>query len=206
MIRSRRSRRTVTRGVAVLWMVFLAGCRGGHSRDGADPAAAADAGAEGGQAMATAPAAPVDSGAPPDETIPQTTGDELAGRAKHLLEAIAQDDPRLATDIVFPRDGWLATRDAADPGKEWDKRVAAPFRRSIHALSRRHKDFERAQFVSIELGHSMSQERTRPHSWKKALWTVYESRITFMVDGRTRTLPIRELTGWRGAWYVTRLR
>jgi hypothetical protein len=35
---------------------------------------------------------------------------------------------------------------------------------------------------------------------------VYGSRITFVIDGRTRTLPLRELTAWRGEWYVTRLR
>ena len=52
----------------------------------------------------------------------------------------------------------------------------------------------------------MEQTRIKHRSWKKALWTVHESRITFMIDGRTRTLPVRELTGWRGAWYLTRLR
>jgi hypothetical protein len=35
---------------------------------------------------------------------------------------------------------------------------------------------------------------------------VHESRLTFVVDGHTRSLSIREMTAWRGAWYVTRLR
>lgn len=183
---------------AALLTLLALGCRG-RARDlAADGAGDAEADVA---TLATADAAP-----PPDETIPATTSDDLSTRAKHLLEAIAHDDPTLATDVVFPRDGWVATRDAADPGKDWEKHVAGPFRRAIHALSRRHADFERAQSVTLEMGRSMQQEQTRRHSWKKSLWTVHESRITFVVDGRTRTLPIRELTGWRGAWYLTRLR
>jgi hypothetical protein len=183
-----------------LALACVSGCRG-RARDGAGDRPA-DGGVDGEAALATA----VDAAPPPDESIPPTASEELSTRAKHLLEAIAHDDPGLATDIVFPRDGWVATRDAVDPGKEWEKRVAGPFRRAIHALSRRHADFERAQFVSLEMGRSMEQARLQRRSWKKALWQVRESRITFMVDGRTRTLPIRELTGWRGAWYLTRLR
>jgi hypothetical protein len=29
--------------------------------------------------------------------------------------------------------------------------------------------------------------------------------LTFVVDGRTHAMSIREMTAWRGAWYVTRL-
>jgi len=35
---------------------------------------------------------------------------------------------------------------------------------------------------------------------------VKGSRLTFLVAGHTRTLSIREMTAWRGAWYVTRFR
>jgi hypothetical protein len=146
-----------------------------------------------------------DPSAPPDDAIPPTTSEELTARSRHLLEAIAKDDAALAADILFPRDGWLATRDAADPGHEWEKRAASPFRRAVHALSRRRKDVGGAQFVSFELGHSMTQMTAQRHGWKKALWTVTGSRLTFVVDGRTHTLPIHEMTAWRGAWYVTRL-
>ena len=126
-------------------------------------------------------------------------------RAKHLLEAIAQDNVDLASDILFPRDGWTTTRDAADPGKEWEKRVARPFRKALHSLSRHHKDLDRAKFASLELGHSMTQASPKKRGWQKPLWIVTGSRLTFVVDGRTRTLPVREMTAWRGAWYVTRL-
>jgi hypothetical protein len=138
--------------------------------------------------------------------MPATSSEELTARARHLLEAIAKDDGDLAADIVFPRDAWLTTRNADDPGKDWSKRVDAPFRKSVHALFRRHEGLARAQFVSIELGSAVMQTTPRKRGWKKALWTVHGSHLTYVVDGHTRTLPIREMTAWRGAWYVSRLR
>jgi hypothetical protein len=154
---------------------------------------------EGGAADAGADAAPA------DDAIPPTSSEELSVRARHLLEAIAQNNSELASDILFPRDGWLATRDAVDPGKEWEKRVAHPFQRALRVLSHRHPDLGRAQFASLELGHSMTQATPRRHGWQKPLWIVTGSRLSFVVDGRTRTLPVREMVAWRGAWYVTRL-
>ena len=150
--------------------------------------------------------APSPDAAPPDDAIPPTTSDDLTVRSRHLLEAIAKDNADLATDILFPRDAWLATRDAADPGKDWDKRVSGPFHRSVHRLSHGREDLDRAQQVTLEIGHTVVQVTTRRHSWKKPLWAVHGSRVTYVVDGHTRTLAIREMTGWRGAWYVTRLR
>jgi hypothetical protein len=146
-----------------------------------------------------------DADPPPDDAIPSESTDELGTRARHLLEAITKDDARLASDILFPRDAWIATRDSLDPGKEWTKGVASPFRRAVHAFSKRHIAVD-AQFVSLQLGHPMQQEIPHKRAWKKPMWTVRESRITYVVDGRTRVLTIHEMTAWRGAWYVTRLR
>jgi hypothetical protein len=145
-------------------------------------------------------------GPAPDDALLPAQSDELSARARHLLEAIAQDDATLADDLLFPRDGWLVTRDVADGGKDWDKRVAQPFRRAVHALSRRKLQPDQPQAVSLELGRAVVQGTPRRHGWKKPLWTVSGSQLTFVVNGHTRTLSIREMVAWRGAWYVTRLR
>ncbi len=150
--------------------------------------------------------AAVEAGAPPDDAMPPASSDELTQRARHLLEALGRDDPDLAADIMFPRDGWLGTRDAVDPGKDWDKHVQAPFRKSVHALARKRERLDGARFVSFELGHAVVQATPRRHGFKKGLWTVHGSRLTYLVDGHTRVLSVREMTAWRGAWYVTRLR
>jgi hypothetical protein len=184
---------------AVVWT--LCGCRPLRP-GGAD--AGADAGV--GDAAEAGMAAPIVEAGPPDDAIPPGSSEELTERARHLLEAIGKDQVDLATDILFPRDAWLAVRDAQDLGKDWEARVARPFRKAVHALSRHHHDLDRAQFASLELGHAVTQAPLRRHGWKRALWVVHGSRLSFVVDGRTHTLPVHELTAWRGAWYVTRLR
>ena len=195
----------VPRFAGVALSTALVACHGSHdtNRDGGPHASgSADGGGQDGGSG-------IDAAPPPDDTMPEGTSAELTLRAKHLLEAIANDDPELATDIEFPRDGWLLTHDAADPGKDWEKHVAHPFRNAVHNLSKRHKEHDEvahAELVSIEIGHSAQQTTPKKRGWTKALWTVHESRITFVVDGRTHTLPIREMAAWRGAWYVTRLR
>jgi hypothetical protein len=170
----------------------------GEAADASPAGAAVPAGAS---ASATPAAASA-----PDDAAPPVTGQELTGRVRHLLEAIGRDDAALASDILFPRDGWVATRDALDPGKDWDHHVAAPFRKAVHAFGRHHPGLDRAQVASIDLGAAVTQATPRRRGWKKPLWTVLGSRVTFLVDGHTRTLSIREMTSWRGAWYVTRLR
>jgi hypothetical protein len=186
---------------ALSMILATAGCKGVRGMvTGAQDAAPADGGGGGLEAAASAA---IDAGAPADDSIPATSSDELTMRARHLLEAVAKDDPDLATDIVFPRAAWLALNDSNDPAREWDKRVDRPFRRALHRLSR-HADG--AQFVSLELGHSVLQELVKRHGWRKPLWSVRDSRLTYVESGHTRTISIREMTAWRGAWYITRLR
>jgi hypothetical protein len=141
-----------------------------------------------------------------DEPLPPSSSDEMTARAKHLLEAIAHDSPDLGTDMLLPRDAFLAERDSADPGKAWDTKIAAQFQKSVHAMHKRVKGVEKAQFVSFEIGHNVQQASPKRREWKRPLWRVKRSRLTFTVDGKTQHVDVGEMTGWRGAWYVTRLR
>ncbi|MDB5214551.1 MAG: hypothetical protein JWO86_2478, partial [Myxococcaceae bacterium] len=71
--------------------------------DSAILARAKDAGPEGGAAAA-------DSGvSEADLLMPPATSDELPLRMRHLLEAIAQNNPDLANDALFPRDAYIST-------------------------------------------------------------------------------------------------
>jgi len=182
--------------IAILALA-LGGCRGSHGGSGQDGAA---------DSRDAALVVVVDAAPPPDDSIPATSSDELTARARHLFEALGKGDPVLASDIAFPRDGWVALRDEADPGRDWSKHMDVPFDKSVRAIAKHHKDLDRAQFVSIDLGHAVVQATPHHHGWKKPLWTVHGSRITYSMDGHTRTVAIREMTAWRGAWYVTRLR
>jgi hypothetical protein len=126
---------------AAVLALALVGCRRGSAGKGAADESP-DAGRDAEAALA------FDAEPPPDDAVPSSSTDELATRARHLLEAITKDDPSQALDILFPRDAWIATRDSADAGKDWARRVAAPFRRAVHALSRRRVAAD-AQFVSL---------------------------------------------------------
>jgi hypothetical protein len=162
---------------------------------------------DGGDAAPKPPDRPApDAGAPADDSLPAFTSDELTTRAKHLLEAIQKDEPDLATDIVFPRDAYLAVKDVPDPGKSWDAKVLAAFKRDVHALHRRTKGVERALFTSFELGQPASEAMPKRHDLKRMLWRSRRSRLGFTIDGKPSHFDLVEMTGWRGAWYVTRLR
>ena len=170
----------------------------GGSRDGGR----LDAGA--GDPKAQALALALDAGSD-DVQIPPTSSEELTARAKHLLEAITQDNPDLAADVLFPRDGFITARVVADAAKVWEKKVSGVFKKQVHQLHKR-KGIDRAQFVSLELGHSVMQATPRKHDWKKPLWKVKHSKLTFTIDGKPFKIDVGEMTAWRGAWYVTRLR
>jgi len=184
----------------------LIGCKpaAGRSDAGADARAPLDASAtEGG---ASASPGGVDAAATDDGALPAATSDELTLRAQHLFEAIRLDNPDLASDILFPRDAFETAHDATDPGKAWDAKLAPSFRRGVHALHRHAKGIERAQFVSFEIGRTVTQATPRRHEWKLPLWRVPHARLTFTLDGQTARFDLGELTSWRGAWYVTKVR
>ena len=194
---------------ATIATLALAGCVascGDRSNAGGDAGSAAlaranDAGLEGGSANA-GDGGPTEA----DLVMPQPAGDELAARMRHLLEAIAQDNADLAGDMLFPRDAYMSTRDATDPQKAWEKRVSGAFRRAVERTHKRNKGIETAKFMGFELGHAIVQLTPKKHDFKRPLWRVKHSKVTFTIEGKTRHLDIAEMTAWRGAWYITRLR
>jgi hypothetical protein len=141
-----------------------------------------------------------------DTAMPAASGEDLHARMRHLLEAVSQNNPDLAGDAIFPRDGYVAAKDVADPPKVWEKKVSSTFRKSVERMHKRMKGVEGAKFVSFELGHSIVQLTPKKKDFKKPLWRVKHSKLTFTIEGKTRHLDIAEMTAWRGAWYVTRLR
>jgi hypothetical protein len=196
-----------------LLLAALAGATGcqasGNAKAGmpdAGPDTRAPAAPDGGkpEAGAVAQPSPPESGA--DDSLPASSSDDLTTRARHLLEAIRHDDPGLATDIVFPRDAYLQVKDAPDPGRQWDTRVITRFQRQVHALHRRTRGIDRAQFVTFEIGEPVVQAVPKKHDLKRTLWHVRHSRLTYTIDGKAMHFDMSEMLSWRGAWYVTRLR
>ena len=201
-----RSLRSLALATIFAVLIGVCACTPSSSGGGAGDAGIGDGGKlgllDGGDARAALAAA--DAGQD-DTTIPPTSSEELNARAKHLLEAIAAGNSDLASDMLFPRDGYIASRDTSDATKLWDKKVSLPFKKHVGALHKR-KGVDRAQFVGIELGHSVSQISPKKRDWKKPLWRVKGSHLAYIVDGKTIKIPVAEMIAWRGAWYVTRMR
>lgn len=190
---------------AALSAVVVGGCSD-KSSAAATPDAAAmlqnqrDAGGEAGAAATS------ETGVLDDTAMPASSGEDLNLRMRHLLEAIAQNNADLAADALFPKDAYVGAKDTPDPLKSWEKKVSVPFQRSVERTHKRMKGIERARFVSFELGHAIVQITPKKKDFKKPLWRVKHSKLTFSIDGKQRHLDIAEMTAWRGAWYVTRLR
>jgi hypothetical protein len=161
---------------------------------------------------------PVEASAPPpkestpdagmidDRAMPAMSGEDLDNRMRHLLEALAQNNPDLGADALFPRDAYGASHDAKDALAEWEKRVHSPFRRSVERVHKKLRGIERAKFVSFEPGRAIMQVSTKKRSFTKPLWRVKHSKLTLSIDGKSHPIEIAEMIAWRGAWYITKLR
>jgi hypothetical protein len=149
----------------------------------------------------------------PDASPPSTSFDDLpdAGpadldvRAKHLLEAIAQNDASLAADIVLPREAYMTARDTQDPGSLYESKFKTGFATHVARAHRHERGVERAVFVSFELGANPSRVTPKKHEWKEALWHATRSTLTFTIDGRVHRIEVAEMIAWRGNWYVSHL-
>jgi hypothetical protein len=197
----------VQRGVALAALIALAVAGCGDKSNGAVPDGGDSAMLSRARDAASEAGTHADGGPSPDDVVmPQPATEELSARMRHLLEAVAQNNPDLANDALFPRDAYIATRDAADPQKAWEKKLSGAFRRAVERTHKRIKGMENAKFVAFELGHSLVQLTPKKHDFKRPLWRVKHSKLSFSVDGKERQIDIAEMTAWRGAWYVTRLR
>jgi len=181
--------------------------------------AATDGGGEGGDARASwydaGDAGDAETGPPAkkeydagvdDDAFPSAADGELELRMKHLLEAIVAGDPALAPDLLYPRDAWVRAHDAQDPGKAWDHTVKPVFLKDIKKLHKSIKNVGHAKFVSFELGHAITHAQPKARDLKRPVWRVRHSKLTIVVDEKTKRLDISEMTSFRGAWYITKLR
>ncbi len=185
----------------------LAGCSRSSKTTSSEAGVTSDGGASDAGADTAEGGIDSDAGAmAAEDALPSSIAPDLADRSRHLVEAIAKDDPLLAQDFVFPRDAYAASHDRSDASSVWDKKVIGLFARDIHTLHKRIKNSSHAAFLTFELGHEVQQITPKPKDFNRPLWRAKHSKITISIDGKTDRIDIAEMMGWRGAWYVTRLR
>ena len=196
--------------VVALVLGELSGCKrhGDEVDAGVDGSAMDDGGDD---ASADGSADPVDGG-DYDLRLPPAQSDELTARGKHLLEAVSQGNPDLAGDMLLARDAYQKLTGESDPSRSYDRKVAPSFQRAVGQLHKRTKGVETAQFVSFEIGGSITQSpspsalSTRRREWKRPVWRAHHAKLVFTVGGKTERFDVGELVAWRGSWYVLHLR
>ncbi len=147
-----------------------------------------------------------DAGGPSDEDMPPSNPPEFTTRLQHLFEAVSQNKPELAADILFPRDAFMSAKDVSDPARLWEQKILLNFAHDVAQLHKKIHGSDHVEISSFELGHAVTQLTPRKHDFKKALWRVKKSRVTYLLNGKREELTIAEMTSWRGAWYVSNLR
>jgi hypothetical protein len=151
--------------------------------------------------------APVDPG-----TLPQTRdrprdNPQLQDRARGLLDAIVQDDASLALSAFFPVSAYKQVKAMATPEADWKRRLAANYKRDIHALHERLAlrpgD---AKFIELEI----PTERARwvepgEEGNKIGYFRVYGTKLRYQTDHGAGAVDVSSLISWRGEWYVVHL-
>lgn len=218
--------RGVALGVAVALALGATGCRtrdeatgardgGPHDALAAETRAASSPGtvgapgalAAGARSAVGSPEGLTPAGsAEPEEPSPPAASADLDRRMRHLVEAIAQDDARLAQDVLLPRDAYLALRDVSDPGRAYDAKLASAFKAQVHKLHGKTRGIEGASMTRFELGSQLTKAPAKRREMKRATWRARHARLTYTVNGKPHHLDVRELVAWRGNWYVLRLR
>lgn len=205
---SRPPRGTYKSLAAALLCSALAGCSSCNEVSGApsrsDAATAADAAPKVDASTITVDAAA--AAASSFEDLPDAGPGDLDTRARHLLEAIAQNDASLAADIVLPREAYVAARDTQDPGALYESKFKTSLAAHVGRIHRHEKGIESAVFVSFDLGQGASRVLPHKHEWKEPLWHATRSTLTYTIDGRVRRIEIAEMIAWRGNWYVAKLK
>jgi hypothetical protein len=140
-----------------------------------------------------------------DETAVPMTSEELVARGRHLVEAVAGDNPELAMDFLLSKDAYAQLYAAKDPTRAWERHMKKAFDRAIHRLHRRRHSKE-AKFARFELGTHLVKGPIGKGKHRRDVWHARGSRLFYTVDGREHPIAIREMIAWRGAWYIARLR
>jgi hypothetical protein len=190
---------------AVLGCLLLGGC--GSCTESTQASVRIDAAAPLDAAIKDA-ASEAEAGPPPQasfDDFPDAGPADLDVRGKHLLEAIAQNDPSLAADIMMPREAYITARDAQDPAALYESKFKTSIATHIAHIHKKEKGVENAVYVSFDLGQSTSRVVPKKHEWKEPLWHATRSTLTFTIDGRVQRVEIAEMVAWRGNWYVAKL-
>jgi hypothetical protein len=149
-----------------------------------------------------------DSGTLPQTHALPTSGDRsFAVRIEDLWQAIVTGDSNLALPSFFPESAYLQTKSGGNNASDWRYRLLAMYQLDIaaaHALL--GPDAAGAEFMSVTVPTAQAVWVTPGQEENKGpYYRVYGTRLTYWLDGKTRSFGIYSLLSWRGEWYVIHL-
>lgn len=154
-------------------------------------------------APSAAPAAP-----PPvvaDNKVEPTEGQELADRARALLDAVAKDDPTLGDPFWFPREPFTPLKDVKEPDKYWQQ-LHRTYAADIHALHRKRKSWDGVEFVSFEGWSKPKWVKPGDEANKIGYYRAFHGKLRFKVGDDPGEIDVHTIITWQGRWYCTHLR
>ncbi len=141
---------------------------------------------------------------PDNRTLPAMTSADLTLRARHLFQAIVENQPALADDFFFPKEPFIPLKDVADPGRYFDQ-LLATYHRDIASLHAKRKDWSGTSFLSFELGTTPGWVAPGKEYNKIGYFRTFRGKLTYSVADKMRELPVTTIISWDGRWYVTHL-
>lgn len=179
------------------------------SADAVAPAASAlplvDAGSDASPPVPAA-AAPVEA-APPfaaDNKLPPTEGPELQERAKGLLSAVIQDDPKLAEPFWFPKEPFIPLKDVKGPDKYWEQ-LHRTYGKDVHALHKKRTSWSGVVFEKFSIGSKPTWVKPGEEGNKIGYHRSFRGKLHYSVDGKRESFEVRTVITWQGLWYITHL-
>lgn len=175
------------------------------------PAASSPAGSAAPAAVSSATDAGAAADTPDADTIdwknkgkPELATPGLEQHGKVLLEAIANDDPDRAKDFFFPRAPFTPLKDVTNPDKYWVQ-LYASYKRDIHELHLKRRDWSGVTFESITLGSPPTWVKPGDEYNKIGYYRTFNAKLRYTIGDRKGVLDVHTIISWQGDWYVTHL-
>ncbi len=144
---------------------------------------------------------------PQTHALPSPADPSFAVRIGDLWQAIVTGDASMALPAFFPETAYLQTKSGTNNAADWHDRLLSMYQLDIgavHALL--GPDAPGAEFVGVSVPAARAVWVTPGQEENKGpYYRVYGTRLTYWLDGRTRSFGIYSMISWRGEWYVVHL-
>ncbi len=214
--RSGRARRWLYALCAATALLSVAGCGGGGSGPGTNGTGVTIALSTIPSPIAPSPSASpspspspsVDPGTlPQTHVLPKSDDPMFQAGVQDLWQAIVQDDPSIALPFFFPKSAYLQVKAISNASADYQSRLIAWYDLDIHAAhALLGSQAASAQFVKVSVPTSQAVWIKPGVEYNKgSYYRLYGTRLTYQINGVTKSFGIFSLISWRGEWYCVHL-